>query len=79
VVYAAYNLITISYFYPHFLDEVVRARIAQSAAQHQGPDSFAALRAQVSAAGIAIPNLVRLSVFGTALSLVTSLFLKRKR
>jgi hypothetical protein len=31
----------------------------------------------VSAAGIAIPNLVRLSIFGTALSLVTSVFLKR--
>ena len=73
VVYAGYNLITISYVYPNFLDEVVRARIAQD-----GSGSFAALRTQVSAAGIAIPNLVRLSGFGTALSLVTSLFLKRK-
>jgi len=73
VVYAAYNFISIAFFYPHFLDEVVRVRIVQD-----GPGSFAALRAQVSAAGIAIPNLVRLSGFGTALSLVTSLFLKRK-
>ncbi len=60
VVYAGYNVITISYLYPNFLDEVVRARIAQGRAT----GSFAALRAQVSAAGIAIPNLVRLSVFG---------------
>ena len=71
LVYAAYNVISIAFFYPHFLDEVVRVRIAQD-----GSGSFTALRAQVSAAGIAIPNLVRLSVFGTALSLVTSLFLK---
>ena len=74
LVYAAYNLISIAYFYPQFLDEVVRVRIAQD-----GSGSFAALRAQLSAAGIAIPNLVRLTVFGTALSLVTSLFLKEKR
>ena len=73
VVYAAYNLISIAFFYPHFLDDVARVRLAQD-----GSGSFAALRAQVSATGIAIPNLVRLSVFGTALSLVTSLFLKRK-
>jgi Protein of unknown function (DUF4199) len=79
VVYACYNLITISYLYPHFLDEVVRARLADAAAPPQGPDAIAAMRAQVSAAGIAIPNLVRLSVFGTAISLVTSLFLKKTR
>jgi hypothetical protein len=77
VVYACYNLITISYIYPHFLDDVVRARLADAGPQ-QGADSFAALRAQVSAPGIAIPNLVRLSVFGTALSLVTSVFVKRR-
>ena len=78
VVYACYNVITISYLYPHFLDEVVRARLADAGTQ-QSADTFAEMRAQVSAAGIAIPNLVRLSVFGTALSLVTSLFLKTKR
>jgi hypothetical protein len=37
VVYAGYNVITISYLYPHFLDEVVRVRIAQD-----GSGSFAA-------------------------------------
>jgi len=77
LVYACYNVMTISFFYPHFLDEVVRARLAETGPQ-QSPGAFAAMRAQVSATGIAIPNLVRLSVFGTVLSLVTSLFLKRK-
>ena len=78
VVYAGYNVITISYLYPNFLDEVVRARFADVETQPNA-DAVAAMRAQVSAVGIAIPNLVRLSLFGTALSLVTSLFLKRKR
>jgi hypothetical protein len=74
VVYAIYNLISISWFYPNFLDDVVRARMA-----HQpGTGSFAAMRAEISAAAIAIPNLIRLSVAGSILSLLTSLFLKRR-
>ncbi len=48
VIYACYNLITISYLYPHFLDEVVRARISSARADQQGLDSLAAMRAQVS-------------------------------
>ena len=78
-VYAVYNLITISYVYPDFLDEAARAYVAQAGNPQQGPESFAAVRAQVSALGIAIPNLIRLSVFGTVLSLVAALFLRRKK
>ena len=74
VIYALYNLISISWFYPNFLDEVVRARMTQS----PGNASFASIRAEVSALGIAVPNLIRLSVFGSLLSLLTSLFLKRR-
>jgi Protein of unknown function (DUF4199) len=79
VVYAAYNLITIAYFYPSFLDEVVRTRLAHAGAGQPTAESVAAMRAQTSAWGIAIPNLVRLSIGGAVLSLVTSLFLKRSR
>jgi hypothetical protein len=75
VVYAVYNMVSISWFYPNFLDEVVRARMA---VQDQGPDSFAAMRAEVSAAGIAIPNFIRISVVGSILSLISSLMLKRR-
>lgn len=74
--YAVYNLISISWFYPNFLDELVRARMAQVVIP--GTDSFAAMRAEVSALGIAIPNLIRLSAFGSILSLLTSLFLKQR-
>ena len=78
MVYAVYNLVTISWFYPSFLDQVVRARLAQLAAQGKSAESFAAMRAEVSAAGIAIPNLIRLAVAGSFLSLISSLFLKQR-
>ena len=76
VIYALYNLITISWFYPNFLDDLVRARMAQPTIA--GTTSFTEMRAEVSALGVAVPNLIRLSIFGSILSLVTSLFLKRK-
>jgi hypothetical protein len=71
LVYAVYNLVSIAWFYPNFLDELTRARM-------QSTDSFASRRAEVTATGIAISNLIRLSVFGTILSLLSSLFLKRR-
>jgi len=79
LIYAIYNLVSISFFYPHFLDEVVQARIAQAAALQQSHESFAALRATVTAPSIAIPNLVRLSVLGAFLSVWTSFFFRRRR
>ena len=79
LVYAVYNIVSISWFYPHFLDEVVRDRMAQMGVNEQGANSFASMRAEVSAAGIAIPNFIRLSVIGSLLSLLSSLFLKRRR
>ena len=78
LIYALYNLISISWFYPNFLDEVVRARMAHQGVEQQSTASFAAMRAEVSALGIAIPNLIRLSLLGSILSLLTSLFLKRR-
>jgi Protein of unknown function (DUF4199) len=78
VVYACYNLITISYVYPDFLDEVVRAQLADMGQPHLGLMHSGPTRPQVSAPGIAIPNLVRLSIFGTAIALVTSVFVKRR-
>ena len=77
LIYALYNLVSISCFYPDFLDEVVRARMAHQGVEQQSTASFAAMRAEVSALGIAIPNLIRLSLIGSILSLLTSLFLKR--
>jgi Protein of unknown function (DUF4199) len=79
VVYAIYNLISISWFYPNFLDAMVRARMAQTAAHQQSAESFATLRSLVTAPRIAISNCIRLSIMGSVLSLVSSLFLKRTK
>jgi Protein of unknown function (DUF4199) len=79
VVYAVYNIVSISFFYPHFLDELVQLRIAYAVAHQLAHQSFTALRAEVTAPAIAIPNFIRLSVAGTLLSLLSSLFLKRRR
>lgn len=76
LIYALYNLISISWFYPNFLDEVVRARMDPDL--FPGPVAFAALRSKESALGIAIPNLIRLSLLGSILSLLTSLILKQR-
>lgn len=78
LVYAVYNMVSISWFYPDFLDELVRARMADAVVNQQNTDSFASMRAGVTAPGIAISNLIRLSVFGSVLSLLSSLFLKRR-
>jgi hypothetical protein len=76
LVYAVYNMISISFFYPQFLDEMVRVRIAQAAAQQQDHESFEIMRAGVTATGIAISNFIRLSVIGSILSAISALFLK---
>ena len=78
LVYAVYNMVSISWFYPNFLDEVVLARMANPELDQPSNATLAALRAKETAAGIAIPNLIRLSVFGSLLSLLTSLFLRRR-
>jgi hypothetical protein len=79
VVYAVYNIVSISFFYPHFLDEMVQLRIAHAVAHQLAHESFTALRAEVTAPSIAIANFIRLSVAGTLLSLLSSLVLKRTR
>jgi len=76
LVYAVYDMVSISWLYPDFLDEVVRSRMAQTGVQQQSTESIAALRTEVSVAGIALGNLIRLSVAGSVLSLLSSLFLR---
>jgi hypothetical protein len=79
VVYGVYNIVSISFFYPHFLDELVQLRVASAIAHQLAHESFTALRAEVTAPSIAIANFIRLSVAGTLLSLLSSLFLKRRK
>ena len=63
IVYAIYNIISISFFYSGFLDEMIRLN--------------AAMRERITANTIAVSNAIRLSVLGTILSVFASLMLKR--
>jgi hypothetical protein len=71
VVYAIYNLVSIAFFYPNFLDEMARAGLP--AGVSPGQES---VRAGLTAPMIAMGNLIRLSIFGSILSLITAMFLK---
>ena len=71
IVYAIYNLISINFFYPNFLDEVARVYAATGAFPYE------TIRANLSPLTIAVPNMIRLSVGGIILSAIAALFLKR--
>jgi hypothetical protein len=73
VVYAVYNLITITLVYPNFLDEMARAQAAASVTQ-----TFESLRPRLTVAMVAIPNLIRLSVLGSVLSAPVALAVAKR-
>ncbi len=79
LVYAVYNVLSISFFYPQFLDEMVRVRMAMEASDRLTHQSFEAMRAEISVAGIAISNFLRLTVIGAIFSAITAIFLKTER
>ena len=79
LVYAVYNVLSISFFYPQFLDEMVRVRMATPASDQQTHQSFEAMRAEISVAGMALSNFIRLSVIGSILSAITAFFLKTEK
>lgn len=78
IVYAIYNLISISFFYPHFLDDMINASLARMPASERTPEFIAAMRKGLTANTIALGNLIRLTVLGTVLSVFASLILKTK-
>jgi uncharacterized protein YebE (UPF0316 family) len=83
LIYALYNVISISYFYPNFLDEMIRDGVARIQASGLGSEQTAELVASVKREStlprIAVGNLIRLSIIGTVLSTITSIFLRRKQ
>lgn len=77
VVYAIYNVISISFIYPRFLEDLINVNLASAPASERTPQFIAALRESVTATTIALSNLIRLSVIGTILSVLASLILKK--
>lgn len=77
IVYAVYTIISISFFYSRFLDDLISLIVAGAPASQQTPEFIAAVRERVTANTIALSNLIRLSVGGTILSALVSLIFKR--
>jgi len=74
VIYAIYNIISISFFYAHFLDDFARASSATAGVGT--PETIAAIRENITANKIALGNLIRLSVAGSLLSVLTGFVFK---
>ena len=78
IVYAVYNLISISFIYPNFLENVINASVASVPASQRTPEFIAAVRESITAKTIALSNLLRLSALGTFLSVWSSFLLRNK-
>ncbi|HEX6716468.1 MAG TPA: DUF4199 domain-containing protein [Pyrinomonadaceae bacterium] len=77
IVYAIYNVISISFIYPRFLEDLISLNLASAPVSQRTPEFLAAMRERITANTIALSNLIRLSVFGTILAVFASLILKR--
>jgi len=78
IVYAVYNILSISFFYPNFLAEQLRISTELAPASQKTPEAIAAMRDMITADRIAVANLVRLIVLGLLLSVFASLGLRTK-
>jgi hypothetical protein len=66
-------------FYPNFLANMINARLATMPASERTPEFIAAMREGTNAKTIALSNLIRLSLFGTWLSIFLAFYLKDKQ
>lgn len=78
IVYAVYNIISISFIYPRFLEDLVSVNVARLPASQRTPEFIAAMRESITANTIALSNLIRLSVMGTIISAFASLVHKKR-
>jgi hypothetical protein len=82
LIYALYNIISVSFFYPHFLEDMLRAQVARIQSLGLGPEQtaerVAAAKKHTTLPTIAVGNLLRLSLVGFVLSLFTSIILREK-
>jgi hypothetical protein len=81
ITYVAYNLVSISFVYPHFIQEMVDARFAQLRSpgmnQEQANQLLSRLRSEITLRTIAVGNLRFLTVMGTLLAAVLAIFTRR--
>ena len=79
IVYAVYNIISISFFYPNFLEQMINATLSTVPASQRTPEIIAAMHQTVTMKTIALANLIRLSLLGTVLSIFASFLLKNRQ
>jgi hypothetical protein len=83
IIYALYNVISISFIYPHFLDDMIREGVARIQASglssQQTTELVASMKRNATVPRIALGNLIRLSMIGAALSAIVAITLRRKR
>ncbi len=77
LLYAAYNIITIGFVYPDFLQELMQAQQARLEAQGLSPNhvqtELASIQARTTAGTVALINLLSLSVLGAGVSAVVAI------
>ena len=82
IIYVAYNLVSISFVYPHFIEQMVTARFAHlhspSMNQEQANALLGRLRTETTLGLIATNNLRFLSVMGTVIAAVLAIFTRRR-
>lgn len=81
LIYALYTVISVSFFYPNFLDDLIRAQIAvmqnRGLGAEQTEELVASMKRNTSLPAMAIGNLLRLAISGTIFSSITSIILRR--
>jgi hypothetical protein len=82
IIYALYNVISISFLYPHFLDEMIRDGVARIQASGLGSEQtselMASMKRDATLPKIALGNLIRLSIIGAVFATITSIILRRR-
>lgn len=82
IVYALYNVISISFLYPHFLDDMIRESVARIQASglsfEETSELVTSMKSDATLPKIALGNLIRLSIIGAVFSIITSIILRRK-
>ena len=82
IIYALYNVISISFIYSHFLNDMILdgvARIrASGLSSEQTAELVASMKRNATMPKIALGNLIRLSIIGAVFSIITSIILQRK-
>jgi hypothetical protein len=77
LMYATYNIVSISFVYPHFLEDMVQAAFEQrlsSGLEHSlAPQVLESLRAQTTIGAVIANNLRAFLLFGMILSALTAL------